>query len=63
MQVILARGALPEAAGAHMGDTVTFEMMCVEQQEPEPEMPTDLCEALNGSPPARSVWVATTLSH
>lgn len=50
---------LLEAAGAHIGDTATFEIMSVEQ-EPEPEIPSDLQEALTASSQARAVWNETT---
>jgi hypothetical protein len=44
--------ALLESAGVNIGDIVTFEIMAVEQ-EPEPEMPSDLQEALAAAPEAR----------
>jgi hypothetical protein len=47
------------SAGANMGDEATFEIMAVDQ-EPEPEMPGDLEEALAAAPEARAVWDATT---
>lgn len=50
---------LLEAAGANIGDIVTFEIMPVEQ-EPEPEVPPDLQEALAAAPEARAVWDDTT---
>ncbi|MBB3062610.1 YdeI/OmpD-associated family protein [Microbulbifer rhizosphaerae] len=50
---------LLEAAGVNIGDTVTFEIMSVEQ-EPEPEIPSDLQEALAAAPEARAVWDDTT---
>lgn len=50
---------LLEAAGANIGDIVTFEIMPVEQ-EPEPEIPPDLQEALAAAPEARAVWDDTT---
>lgn len=40
---------------ANMGDMVTFEIMSVDQ-EPEPEIPPDLEEALAAAPEARAVW-------
>ena len=50
---------LLETAGANMGEIVTFEIMSV-AQEPEPEMPSDLQEALAAAPEARAVWDDTT---
>lgn len=50
---------LLEAAGANIGDTASFEIMPA-KQEPEPEMPSDLLEALAASPEARATWDATT---
>ncbi|TWC31696.1 bacteriocin resistance YdeI/OmpD-like protein [Pseudomonas sp. SJZ079] len=50
---------LKDAAGAVVGDVVTLEIEAVEQ-EPEPEMPSDLAEALAAAPEARSVWGETT---
>lgn len=50
---------LLKAAGADIGDIATFEIMSVEQ-EPEPEIPSDLREALADSPEARNVWDETT---
>ena len=52
-------GALREAVGADVGDTVTLELMPVET-EPEPDVPADLQEALAAAPPARRVWDDTT---
>lgn len=51
--------ALLEAAGAHFGDIAAFEILPVEE-EPEPEIPPDLREALAASPEARAVWDDTT---
>lgn len=51
--------ALLEAAGVNIGDTVTFEITPV-AQEPEPELPPDLQEALRATPEARAVWDSTT---
>lgn len=48
-----------QAAGADVGDTITFEIAPVEQ-EPEPEVPDDFREALAVAPEARAVWDATT---
>ena len=50
---------LLESAGANIGDIVTFEIMSVEQ-EPEPEIPSDLQDALAAAPEARAVWDDTT---
>jgi uncharacterized protein YdeI (YjbR/CyaY-like superfamily) len=44
-----------EAAGAEVGDVVTFEMTPV-GQEPEPRVPADLRKALTATPEARAVW-------
>ncbi|MBD9481637.1 DUF1905 domain-containing protein [Pseudomonas sp. PDM14] len=51
--------ALLNAAGANIGDVATFEVVSVEQ-EPEPELPADLREALASAPEAHSVWRDTT---
>lgn len=51
--------ALLETAGVNVGDMVTFEIMPVEQ-EPEPEIPPDLQEALAARPEAQAVWDDTT---
>ena len=51
--------ALLESAGVNIGDIVTFEIMAV-AQEPEPEIPSDLQEALAAAPEARAVWDDTT---
>lgn len=48
-----------EAAGAKIGDVATFVVMPV-KQEPEPEIPSDLRDALAASPEARTVWDETT---
>ena len=50
---------LAKSAGADVGDPVTLEIMPVEQ-EPEPEIPSDLQEALEAAPEAREVWSDTT---
>jgi hypothetical protein len=50
---------LLKAADADIGDLATFKIMPVEQ-EPEPEMPSDLREALAASPEARATWDDTT---
>ncbi len=47
------------AAGMKAGDIVPLEVAPVEQ-EPEPEIPPDLQEALGSSPEARGVWHDTT---
>jgi len=51
--------ALLEAAGKNFGDIATFDLMSV-AQEPEPELPSDLCNALAASPAAKAVWDETT---
>lgn len=48
-----------EAVGVEIGDTVTFKVVAVDQ-EPEPEVPADLREALAASPGARATWDKTT---
>lgn len=50
---------LRDAAGTEVGDIVTLEIMPV-QQEPEPEIPSDLQEALAVNPEALAVWNSTT---
>lgn len=52
------KGSL-ETAGVNIGDMVTFEIMSV-AQEPEPDVPSDLQEALAAAPEARAVWDDTT---
>lgn len=47
------------ASGVSCGDTANFEITPVEQ-EPEPEVPSDLREALAASPASRTTWDATT---
>lgn len=51
--------ALLETAGVNIGDIATFEIRPV-AQEPEPEVPPDLQEALAAAPEARVVWDDTT---
>lgn len=51
--------ALLNATGVNIGDVATFEVVSVEQ-EPEPELPADLREALATAPEAHSVWRDTT---
>lgn len=48
-----------EGAGANVGDIVALEIAPVEQ-EPEPEVPDDLREALAAAPKAQTVWSETT---
>jgi hypothetical protein len=50
---------LLDTAGVNVGDRVTLEIMPVEQ-EPEPEIPADLQQALAAAPEARAVWDDTT---
>ncbi|MDD8044887.1 MAG: YdeI/OmpD-associated family protein, partial [Verrucomicrobiota bacterium] len=50
---------LMEAAGVEFGDAVAVEIRPVEQ-EPEPEVPSDLAAALEVAPEARAVWDDTT---
>ncbi|MGB4072778.1 YdeI/OmpD-associated family protein [Pseudomonas sp.] len=51
--------ALLKDARASIGDVVTLEIMPVEQ-EPEPEIPSDLHETLAAAPEALAVWEDTT---
>lgn len=51
--------ALREAAGVAVGDMVAIEIAPV-AREPEPELPPDLREALDGEPAARAAWDNTT---
>lgn len=50
---------LLEASGTAIGEVAQFEIMSVEQ-EPEPEVPPDLLEALEASPESRATWDDTT---
>jgi hypothetical protein len=52
-------GALLDAAGADFGDVAVFEIAPM-TQEPEPEVPPDLRDALAAAPEARAIWDATT---
>lgn len=54
----LGEGLLKES-GAEVGSDARFEVMALDQ-EPEPEVPTDLAEALEASPEARATWENTT---
>ncbi|MGB1260741.1 MAG: YdeI/OmpD-associated family protein [Akkermansiaceae bacterium] len=49
---------LQNLAGAAVGDTVSVELSAID--EPEPELPADLDEALAGAPDARQTWDKTT---
>lgn len=51
--------ALLKAAGAKFGDVAAFEIMSAEE-EPEPDIPSDLKQALVAAPEARAVWDDTT---
>lgn len=51
--------ALRKASGAEVGDTVTVVIRPL-NEEPNPEVPADLQEALDASPEARATWEATT---
>lgn len=51
--------ALLEASGAAFGEVAQFEIMPVEL-EPEPDVPTDLLEALEASAESRATWDGTT---
>lgn len=50
---------LRKAAGVQVGETVTVRIDPV-MQEPEPELPPDLRDALAACPEARAVWDDTT---
>ncbi|MEH8018614.1 YdeI/OmpD-associated family protein [Rheinheimera muenzenbergensis] len=50
---------LLNAAGANIGDVAHFDIKAVEQ-EPEPELPADLQQALAASATASAVWHDTT---
>ncbi len=50
---------LREAAGANPGDTVTLELVTVEE-EPEPKVPADLKKALAAAPKANALWAEIT---
>lgn len=50
---------LLNAAGASIGSVAGFDIKAVEQ-EPEPELPTDLQQALAASAEASAVWYDTT---
>lgn len=51
--------SLLDAANARIGDMAEFAIMPIDQ-EPEPEMPSDLQAALAAAPEAQAVWEATT---
>jgi hypothetical protein len=54
---------LREAAGANFGSVVVIEVIPLEQ-EPEPDLPADLWEALQASPDALEIWqTATTVAR
>ncbi|MDH5216979.1 MAG: YdeI/OmpD-associated family protein [Gammaproteobacteria bacterium] len=48
-----------DSSGAAFGAVVQFEIMPVEQ-EPEPEVPPDLLDALENSPESKDTWYETT---
>jgi len=50
---------LLETSRANVGDDVHFEISTVDQ-EPEPEVPADLAQALEAAPKSRATWDATT---
>jgi len=50
---------LLDSAGATMGELASFEIASVEQ-EPDPEAPPDLLDALAAAPEAKAVWEDTT---
>lgn len=51
--------ALLERAGVNTGDVVALEVAALEE-EPDPQAPSDLLEALAAAPAARLVWDETT---
>lgn len=51
--------ALREAAGVAVGDMVALEIAPA-AREPEPELPPDFREALDGAPEALAAWESTT---
>lgn len=51
--------AFLQAAGVKVGEVVELEIAPVEE-EPEPEVPADLAQALAAAPEARSIWDDTT---
>lgn len=50
---------LRRSAGVEVGDVVTLEIMPVDQ-EPNPEVPEDLQNALDATPEAQAAWLDTT---
>jgi hypothetical protein len=50
---------LLEASAVRIGEIANFEIMAV-GQEPEPDVPVDLVQALEASPKSRATWDATT---
>lgn len=50
---------LLEGANAPIGSEATFSIAVLEQ-EPEPEVPADLAQALKAAPESRATWDATT---
>ncbi|MFL1467382.1 YdeI/OmpD-associated family protein [Marinobacter sp. HN1S83] len=50
---------LLEASHARIGDEAHFEIAAVEQ-EPEPEVPADLAQALEAAPESLATWNSTT---
>ncbi len=50
---------LQDLAGANVGDNVTVELSPIDE-EPEPDMPTDLAKALEDNPDSLRVWHDTT---
>ncbi|MGF2686275.1 YdeI/OmpD-associated family protein [Marinobacter sp. DUT-3] len=50
---------LLEASHARIGDEAHFEIAAVEQ-EPEPEIPADLAQALEAAPESLATWNSTT---
>ncbi len=50
---------LIRTSGSRIGDNAHFEIMAVEE-EPEPEVPEDLAQALEAAPLSQATWDATT---
>lgn len=51
--------SLMRAAKVGIGEQVTVEIEPMDQ-EPEPDIPSDLQEALSSAPEAKAIWLATT---
>ncbi|MBI2478162.1 MAG: DUF1905 domain-containing protein [Planctomycetia bacterium] len=51
--------SLLQTSRSRIGDDAHFEIMAIEQ-EPEPEVPDDLAQALEAAPESQATWDATT---